>query len=83
MERRKWVPDVRCIADQLIKDYRDSEWAVEGIGPEGVVIQGDSDALSTLTSWMATAKENGEEFTQDDWIALVQQLAQRAAGLTL
>ncbi|OCB38759.1 hypothetical protein A5675_15325 [Mycobacterium malmoense] len=80
MERRHWVPNVKAIADQLIADYRESTWTLEGLGPEGSVSEGDSDALATMASWIATAHEQGEEFTEDDWIALVQELARRAAG---
>lgn len=69
LERRKWVPDVAAIADQLIGDYRDAR-------PEG-----NLDALSTMESWQATARDHGDEFTEDDWLALVQELARRAAGL--
>lgn len=80
LERRRWVPDVKTIADQLIEDYRSATWAVEGLGPSGMVSEGDSDALGTITSWQATARDHDEEFTGDDWVALVQELAQRAAG---
>jgi hypothetical protein len=40
MERRKWVPDVVMIADQLIADYRDA--AIEEAG--------NADALHTIRS---------------------------------
>jgi hypothetical protein len=33
LERRKWVPDVKAIADQLIEDYSSATWEAEGIGP--------------------------------------------------
>ena len=68
LERRKWVPDIAVITDQLITDYRSAER------------DGDLDALSTMDSWQATAQAHGDEFTGDDWMALVQELAQRAAG---
>lgn len=80
MERRKWFPDVAVIADQLVEDFRNSTWTVEGIGPEALVTEGGNDAVGTMASWIALAKENGEDFTEDDWIALVQELARRAAG---
>jgi hypothetical protein len=32
-----------------------------------------------MTSWLATARDHGDEFTEDDWMALVQELARRAA----
>jgi hypothetical protein len=79
VERRSWVPDVAMIADQLIEDYRTETWGVEGIGPDGRVSEGDSDAVGTMASWIAAAKDHGEEFQEDDWIALVQELARRAA----
>ena len=79
LERKKWVPDVKIIADQLIEDYSSATWAVEGLGPSGMVSEGDSDALGTIISWQATARDHDEEFTEDDWIALVQELARRAA----
>ena len=68
-QRRGWVPDVRMIADQLIEDYRCQ-----------IEVQGNLDALGTMTSWQATATDHGEEFTEDDWMALVQELARRCAG---
>ena len=74
-ERRKWVPDVKMIADQLIEDYRTATWAME-TGQMGVS-QGDNDSLGTLASWLATAKDHGEEFQEDDWIALVRERARR------
>jgi hypothetical protein len=77
-ERRKWVPDVKMIADQLIEDYRTATWAME-TGQMGVS-QGDNDSLGTLASWLATAKDHGEELQEDDWIALVRELARRAAA---
>jgi len=69
LQRRNWVPDVNMIADQLIEDYR--------VGGED---QGFNDAVGTITSWLATAKDHGEEFQEDDWIALVWELARRCGG---
>jgi hypothetical protein len=54
---------------------------VEGIGAGGSVSEGDADAVSTMASWIATAKDHGEEFQEDDWIALVQELARRVAAI--
>ncbi|MGO9155343.1 hypothetical protein [Mycobacterium sp.] len=80
LQRRKWVPDVRMIADQLIADYRSATFSVEGIGGPGERIpEGDLDAIGTMASWLATAADHGEEFQEDDWICLVQELASRAA----
>jgi hypothetical protein len=80
-ERRTWVPDVKMIADQLIDDYRTETWAAEGIGgPGSYVSEGDADAVGTMASWIATAKDHGEEFQEDDWIALAQELARRVAA---
>jgi hypothetical protein len=76
VKRREWLPDVKIIADQLIEDYRSSTWTVEGIGPDGSVSEGDSDAMA---SWLAKARKHCEEFQDDDWIALVQELTRRAA----
>lgn len=78
MKRRTWVPDVRLIADQLITGYRTATWAME-TGQMGVS-QGDNDSLGTIASWQATARDRGEEFTENDWVALVQELARRAAA---
>jgi hypothetical protein len=78
MKRRAWVPDVKLIADQLIKDYRTAKWAME-TGQMGVS-QGDNDSLGTIASWQATARDHGQEFTGNDWVALVQELARRAAA---
>ncbi|MFM8598146.1 MAG: hypothetical protein ACKOB8_03970, partial [Mycobacterium sp.] len=68
MEERPWVSDPDAIADQLIRDYRDG-------GPD----QGNLDAVATMISWINTASFHGSEFTEDDWITLVQELARRAA----
>ena len=68
--RRTWVPDPTVISDQLIEDYRSAERKDEG----------DLDALSTMESWQTTARDHGEQFTEDDWLILVQELARRAAG---
>jgi hypothetical protein len=38
-----------------------------------VVSEGDGDALSPIASWQATARDHGEEFTEDDWVTLVQE----------
>lgn len=74
MKRRSWIPDPATIADQLIDDYRN----------DTQVDEGDLDATSTMASWFETARDHGEEFTEDDWIALVQELARRfgAHGVT-
>ena len=52
---------------------RKTTWAFEGIGRQGFVTEGDDDAISTMPSWIATAKDHGEEFTEYDWIALLQE----------
>jgi hypothetical protein len=77
LERRKWVPDIKMIADQLIEDYRNSTWSVEGLSPDRVIYEGENDSLSTLVSWINTAHDHDEEFQEDDWIALAQELAKR------
>jgi hypothetical protein len=38
------------------------------------VSQGDNDSLGTIASRQATARDQGEEFTENDWVALVQEL---------
>jgi hypothetical protein len=69
------------MADQLIRDYEDEDYAVEGLTHDGTVAgPGDLDALGTLQSWESTAAEHGETLTRDDLYALIQQLARRAAG---
>jgi hypothetical protein len=68
MQRRKWVPDPALIADQLIEDYRAESDE-----------RGFLDGVSTITSWQATAQTHGEELIEDDWVALVLELARRAA----
>jgi hypothetical protein len=78
MKRRAWAPDVKLIADQLIENYRTATWAME-TGQMGVSL-GDSDSLGTIASWQATARDQGEGFTENDWVALVQELARRAAA---
>jgi hypothetical protein len=70
MQRRQWVPDVAMIADQLIEDYRNQE-------QDG---QGDLDALATMEQHQGIARGFGDDFRELDWLALVQELARRAAG---
>jgi hypothetical protein len=64
LERRKWVPDVKMIADQLVEDYRSGTWSVERLGP-GVVHRGDDGAVGTLGSWFDVARFHGEELQED------------------
>ena len=78
MKRRAWIPDAKLITDQLINDYQTGTWAMES-GQMGFS-QGDNDSLGTIASWPATARDHGEEFTENDWVALVQELARRAAA---
>lgn len=41
------------------------------------------DGVATMDSWLtSTAQFHGGEFTEDDWLALVLELARRAAGLS-
>ena len=77
MERRQWVPDIRGIADQLITDYCDA-LQEHRRDLSTAICQGDLDAIATMESWWATADAHDEVFTDDDWIALVQELARRA-----
>jgi hypothetical protein len=58
------------IADELIEDYRNATVAGEG----------GLDAIGTMGSWIDAANEHSEEFQEDDRIALMQELACRAAG---
>ena len=53
LERRKWVPDIADIADQLITDYRSAER------------EGDLDALSTMDSWQARRRPTA---TNSSWM---------------
>jgi hypothetical protein len=68
IEERHWVPDPDAIADQLIEGFRKH-------GPD----DGNLEAIATLDSWQSSARFHGDDFTQDDWIALVQELSWRAA----
>ena len=67
IQRRNWVPDVRVIADQLVEDF------VKGGDPG----HGFMDIVGSLQSWQQTAEFHGDEFTEDDWIALVHDLVSR------
>ena len=67
------------IADQLITDYRDAALrtdldAFNARGQDGL------NAIATMDSWFTTAQAHGEEFTEVDWIALVEELARRASS---
>ena len=82
MQRRNWVPDVEVVADQLIANYRSGALSVGEPGAEpskDAVIEGDAEAINTMTSWIANAEEQGDDWREEDWFALVQALAKRAA----
>jgi hypothetical protein len=82
MQRRNWVSDVEIVADQLIENYRSATLGVGGPGADPTretVIEGDVEAINTMTSWIAKAEQHGGEWQEDDWFALVQVLAKRAA----
>lgn len=68
--RRKWVPNVRDLADELVRDYRTDE------DDKG---QGPLDIERTLESWQDTAQLHGDKLTEEDWAALVQELVRRVA----
>jgi hypothetical protein len=72
MQRRKWIPDPVVIADELITVYRNADTDDDG----------DLDAISTMTTWQGITQASAEEFTVDDWLAVVQELARRAAKVT-
>jgi hypothetical protein len=71
--RRKWVPNVKDLADELVRDYRTGEDAELG--------QGVLDINRTLDSWQEMAKVHGDEFNEEDWGALVLELVRRVALL--
>ena len=82
MQRRTWVPDVEVVADQLIENYCSATHSAAGPGADpdqATVVEGDVEAINTMTAWIARAEEQGEEWREDDWFALVQVLAKRAA----
>jgi hypothetical protein len=64
---RKWVPPINVIADQLVEDGRTAT-------SEGEL---SMDITRSLGSWQETARDHGEEFTEDDWFALVEELVRR------
>lgn len=74
------MPNPRLIADQLIQYFRSAGFSVTG-PLDTEVSQGRACAIATVQAWQATARAHGDEFTMDDWIALVQELARRVAGL--
>jgi hypothetical protein len=67
LKRRKWVPNINEIADQLVDDFRKARDESEG----------SLDVLASLHSWQETAQFHGDEFTEDDWTALVEELVRR------
>ena len=78
MQRMNWVPDIEVVADELIENYRSA--GGPGADPNReTVIEGDADAINMMTSWIAKAEEQGDDWREDDWFALVQVLAKRAA----
>ena len=76
---RKWVPDSATIADQLIADYCDATQQNPN-DPLEARGQVDLDAIGTMKSREESAEFHGEGFTEDDWLALVHELARRAAA---
>jgi hypothetical protein len=64
-----WTLDIAKIASELIAAYRDAD----------IKADGDQSAIMTMNSWQALAQDRGDEFTEADWLALVQELAQRCA----
>lgn len=82
MQRRNWGPDVEVVAGQLIETYRDATHSAGGPGADPskeTVIEGDVKAINTMTSWITKAEEQGDNWREEDWFALVQVLAKRAA----
>jgi len=74
LQRRKWVPDVNEVADQLVHDYFTADDEYEG----------RLDADSTLGTWInETAAFHGGEWTEGDWYALVHALLRRMVNLKL
>jgi hypothetical protein len=57
------------IADELIGDYRNPS--------EDDAFMA---AMATLASWKGTAAAKGDEFLENDWIALVLELARQKAA---
>ncbi len=57
------------MADEVIAGYRDGRDAHEG----------DKAVLSAVMSWHKTAHAHGEELQDNDFIALIQELARRIA----
>ena len=69
MQGRNWVPDVEVVADQLIQNYRSATISVGGPGADPnreTVIEGDVEAINTMTSWIGRAEEQGDEWQEDD-----------------
>lgn len=70
---RNWEPDIAGIAERIIRGYRaavdetDSDYVARG--------QGDRDAADTMQALKATAQDHGDNFTEGDWLKLVQHLA--------
>lgn len=70
---RNWEPDIAGIAERIVRGYReavariDSDYEARSLG--------DRDAAYTVQALKVTAKDHGDDFTEDDWLALVQHLA--------
>ena len=69
MQGRNWVPDVEVVADQLIGNYRSAVLGAGGPGAapsQEAVIEGDVEAINTMTSWIANAEEHGDDWREED-----------------
>ena len=68
------------MAEDLIADIRRLDEQLTANAAKMTALRDDGDAIGTTESWQDSAEFTGGEFTDDDWLALVQALARQAAG---
>ena len=70
---RNWEPDILGTANRIVTAYRkavdntDADYEARG--------KGDREAADTMQMLKATAQDQGDDFTEGDWLELVQHLA--------
>ncbi|MDC8980969.1 hypothetical protein PR370_07315 [Mycobacterium marinum] len=70
---RNWEPDILGIAERIVRGYRDavaktdSDYEARSLG--------NRDTADTMQALKVTAQDHGDDFTEDDWLELVQHLA--------
>lgn len=70
---RNWEPDIVGITERIVRGYRDAVASTDSDYEARSL--GDRDSADTMQALKVTAKDHGDDFTEDDWLELVQHLA--------